>query len=255
MSEMEATTAQNEAAIGPHQEAIRAMMDAGVFYGRKKSRTHPRMRNFILHNRNGIGIINLYKTLEVLEEASKLLTAKSHEGGSVVIVATQPAFNDLVEKFGADHKVAYVCKRWLGGTLTNYQIISKRIEYYRQLKKNWETNAFEKYTKKERVGIERELNRLHEFFSGLDTVNKLPDLMIVIDPTLHAIAVREARQLKIPVIALTNVDSNPDLLDYPVVGNNKSRESVKWFLDQMTLAFNVKKPAAPAPVAAPAAAE
>jgi small subunit ribosomal protein S2 len=162
-------------------------------------------------------------------------------------VATQPAFEDLALETAKELGIPVVTKRWLGGTLTNYKMISKRIEYFKKLKTDMASGAFEKYTKKERLEIERDIERLREFIGGIETMTRLPDVLVVIDPNLHATAVHEARQLHIPVIAYTNVDSNPDVIDYPVLGNNKGRQSVNWFLSKIKQVIIDAKNIKPAP--------
>jgi small subunit ribosomal protein S2 len=219
---------------GPIEELsteIKDMMEAGVFFGCSKSHTHPRMKQFTVGNRNGVDIINLHKTLEMLNDAVIFVKTKVAEGGSVLVVSTQPALADLAREFAKKADALYVVKRWLGGTLTNFKIISKRIEYYKKLKADFASGAMEKYTKKERLSFEREMRRLEEFLGGLEHMQRLPSVLIIVDPKVHSTAIREAKQTNVPVVTLTNIDVNPEGLAHPVVGNNKGRSSVKWFLD------------------------
>ncbi|HTY39643.1 MAG TPA: 30S ribosomal protein S2 [Candidatus Paceibacterota bacterium] len=216
-------------------EGFREMVEAGVFYGRKKNRTNPKMRSNILLNRNGIEIIHLGKTADQLEKAVAFLTETAKIGGNILFVATQPAAEE-VATLAKELGYPVVTRRWLGGTLTNFGIISKRIEYYKKLRTDWENKAFDKYTKKERVMIEKELGRLNELMSGLEALTAKPAAVVVIDPNMHLTAVREARLLKIPVVAFANTDSDPAILDYPVVGNNKARTSIHWFLEKVRAA-------------------
>jgi small subunit ribosomal protein S2 len=175
---------------------------------------------------------------------------KVAEGGNVLVVATQPALADLAAEFAKKVDALYVVKRWLGGTLTNFKIISKRIEYYKKLKADFASGAMEKYTKKERLSFEREMNRLHEFLAGLEHMQKLPSVLIIVDPKVHVTALREAKITNIPVVTLTNIDVNPEGLAYPVVGNNKGRSSVKWFLDGMAKGIEEGRKAALSRIAA-----
>jgi small subunit ribosomal protein S2 len=238
------------------EAAVKEMIDAGVFYGKKKSKTHPRMKPFILNNRNGIEIINLYKTLETLERAEVFVKEKVPGGGMVLLVATQPAFEEEVLAAAKRLECPAVTRRWLGGTLTNFKVISKRMEYYHKLKSDSERNAFDRYTKKERVRIEHEVERLGEFFRGLERLTRLPDMVLVIDPVLHTAAVREARRLRIPVIGFSNVDCDPETLDVAVIGNTKGKTSVLWFLAHIerAIAEARKKAPEPLPAAQPVAA-
>lgn len=212
--------------------AFKEMIEAGVFYGRKKSKTHPRMKQFILGNRNGIEIINLLKTKEMLEAALNSLKEKAASGAPILFIATQPPAENAV-KVALEMGIPAVGVRWLGGTLTNFKVIQSRIEYFKKLKSDWESGSFEKYTKKERLRIERELRRLEELFSSLENMTVLPEILIMIDANLHRTAVREARRMKIPVVAFTNTDSDPAEIDWPVLGNTRAKTSIDWFMSKI----------------------
>jgi small subunit ribosomal protein S2 len=214
------------------ETTYRELVDAGVFYGRKKSKTNPKMKSKILLNRNGIEIINLDKTIDVLNKALTFLKEKINSGALVLMVATQPPALGAV-KLAREFNWPIVTKRWLGGTLTNFKIISKRIDYYKKLKSDLASGALGKYTKKERLMMEKETIRLDELFADIQNMAVRPDLLIVIDPNIHTTAVREARRLKIPIIAYANTDSDPDLLDFAIIGNNKARTSINWFLSKI----------------------
>ena len=164
------TTTEKAVPMSPEElypsEEFREMVEAGVFFGRKKSKTHPKMKPAVLTNRNGIEIINLAKTTEDLEKAVEFLQQKAQEGALMLVVATQPAaasMEGLAKEFG----FPYVSRRWIGGTLTNFKIIRSRIDYFKKLRADWEQKAFDKYTKKERVLIEREIEKLRELMGGL----------------------------------------------------------------------------------------
>lgn len=226
------------------EPALREMITAGVFYGRRKNRTHPRMRQYVLHNRNGIEIINLSKTQDMMEATAAFLKGRAAAGGNILVVGTQPAFEDLLLKFAKDLELPVVTRRWLGGTLTNHKIIYKRIEHLKKLRTDLTAGVFEKYTKKERAGIEREMHRLEELVGGIESLAKLPDAVIIIDPPSQNSVVREAKQIKSPIIAFANVDTDPDTVDYFVLGNTKSRESISWFLLKIGEAIRAGRAAA-----------
>jgi len=230
----ETTTTQ---AVTYPEEASREMIDAGVFYGRKKAKTNPKMRGNVLTNRGGIEIINLAKTADGMEAAAAFLKEKVRNGALVLLVGTQPAVEEAVLHAANKFTIPYVTNRWAGGSITNFKIISKRIEYFKKLRSDFATGALDKYTKKERVVLEKEMNKLKELFGGLEHLLKEPDVVVVIDPNMHNTAVREANRLKIPVIALANVDSNPDEIDYLVPGNDNARKSTTWFLGKIETAI------------------
>jgi small subunit ribosomal protein S2 len=218
-------------------EVPKDVIDAGVFYGRTKSQTNPKMKPYVLTNRNGIEIINVLRTVEDLERACVFLKEKVQGGGLVLVVGTQPQAHASVQALANELQMPFVTRRWLGGTLTNYKVILKRIEYFLKLKSDFAAGVFEKYTKKERVVIEKEIARLEELLGGLTHLTRLPEVLVVIDPFIHKTTVHEANMTKIPVIALADVNSDPDNLTFPVVGNNKARKSIMWFLGKIEQAI------------------
>ncbi len=247
----ETITPQAEAAQQAYpSEASREMMDAGVFYGRKKSKTNPKMKSYVLANRGGIEIINLQKTEEAAEEAAGFVAEKVRQGGLVLFVgavaAADKAITDLAKKYSFPHVTA----RWVGGSITNYRNIAKRIDYMKKLRSDFASHALDKYTKKERLELEKELGRLEELVGGLEQLTREPDVLIVIDPVLHDTAVREAKIKKIPVVAFANVDVDPDLIDYLVPGNDKAKLSIEWFLKKMDKALETGVAARAAALAA-----
>ena len=240
---MEETKQDNLTDLYP-EGTFKDMIDAGVFLGRKKTKTHPRMRPYILTTRNEIEIINLQKTTDDVEKAAAFVKEKVRNGGTVMIVGTQPQAVDAITGFAKELGLLYVNVRWLGGLITNFKVLSKRIEYFKKLKSELQSGALEKYTKKERGGFEKELRRLEELLGGLENYVALPEVLIVMDPNPHMTAVREADHAKIPVVAYVNTDSDPEIVKYPVIGNTKSRKSINWFLGKMSEAIKEGKSAA-----------
>jgi len=237
-------------------EGSREMMDAGVFYGRKKSKTNPKMRQFVIANRGGIEIVNLQKTAEMLDIATAFIKEKVRSGALVLLVGTMPAAEASVANLAKKFNLPYVSFRWVGGAITNFKIVGKRVEYLKKLRTDLASGALEKYTKKERLELEREMHRLEELMGGLENMTREPDVIVMIDPVLHVTAVREARVKKIPIVAFANVDADPDVVDYLVPGNDKSRKSIEWFLGKVEAAIEegLKLKAAQAAQAAEAAA-
>ncbi|HUZ92578.1 MAG TPA: 30S ribosomal protein S2 [Candidatus Paceibacterota bacterium] len=232
----EETTA-NQAVTYP-EEGSREMIEAGVFYGRKKSKTNPKMKPYVLANRAGMEIVNLAKTAEGLERAVAFLKEKVQNGGLILFVGMQAAAEDATTALAKKFTMPYATNRWAGGTITNFKIVSKRIEYMKKLRTDLASGALDKYTKKERLMLEKELARLTIIFGGLEHLTKEPDVLVVVDPNLHSTAVREANRLKIPVIAFANVDSDPDTVDFLVPGNDNARRSVQWFLKKIETAMD-----------------
>lgn len=254
MSENMNSAVADQQASGYPAEAARELIDAGVFYGRKKSKTNPKMRQFVLANRGGIEVINLQKTTEMMDVAAAFVKEKMRENVLVLLVGIEPAAEASVMRLAKKYNFPYVTFRWVGGAITNFKIISKRIEYLKKLRSDLASGALDKYTKKERLELEREMNRLAELMGGLENLTREPDLMIMVDPELHKTALREARRKHIPVVALANVDANPDEIDYLVPGNDKAIKSIEWFFGRLEKAMDegvsMRAPAPAAPAAA-----
>lgn len=225
-------------------ERLKEMVENGVFYGRRKTKTHPRMKPYVLTNRGGIEIINLNKTLEDLEPLLAFIREKIKNGGLMLLVGTQPAAFQGILKVAKEFNFPYVINRWIGGTLTNFKVISKRVEYFWKLRGDLKAGVFEHYTKKEKADLESKIQKSEDIFGGFDTLTRLPDLLLVIDSNLHATAVREAKRMKIPVVVFANIDSDPRTLDHFIVGNNKTKRSVEWFLGKIAEAIIESKNAA-----------
>lgn len=213
------------------------LIEVGFFYGRKKSKIHPKMKPYVLAMRDGVGIINLVKTVEGLNEALNFLENLVKNSGLILVVGTQPAAEESVLNFAKKFNFPYVVNRWIGGTLTNFKVILKRVEYLQKIRADVQSGALDKYTKKERKLIQKEAERLEHLFGGLEMLTRQPDAVLLIDPNLHAITVSEARRLKIPIVSLINLDGNIELIDYPVIGNNKSKKSIDWFFSKLETAI------------------
>lgn len=230
------TAAKKQETVYP-ADGSREMIDAGVFYGRKRSKTNPKMREFILSNRGGIEIINLQKTGEGLARAAGFVTEKVRNGGIPLLVGTSPAADAEILRIAKEFSFPFVTLRWVGGTLTNFKIISKRVEYLKKLRADLAAGILEKYTKKERLEMEREVKRLESLMGGLEVMTREPDFLIVVDSNLHVTAIREAKIRRIPIVAFANVDASPDDIDYLVPGNDKAKMSVSWFLENIEQAI------------------
>src|SRR6266481_1031439 len=216
------------------EAASEEMIEAGVFYGRRKSKTNPKMKGYVLANRGGLEIINLEKTLDGLTLAVSFLKEKVKAGGLVLFVGTQPAAQAPIQKLAEEFTMPFVVNRWLGGTITNFKVLSLRVQHLKKTRADLASGALlDKYTKKERLDMEKEVKRLEVLMGGLENLPHEPNVLVVVDPNVHMTAVREANRMKIPVIALANVDSDPDMIEYPVVGNNKSVKSIDWFLGKI----------------------
>jgi small subunit ribosomal protein S2 len=212
---------------------LEEMIRAGVIYGRKKTKTNPKMAKFIFTNRKGIDLFDLTKTVELLDKEIEFLRDKIDKKVPLLIVGTQPAAKELVKEFARKFGFSYVTERWLGGTLTNFKVISKRRDYMVKLREDKEAGRLEKYTKKEKLKLTEVLHKLEKFFSGIETLKQAPDAIFIIDPIEHETAVREANRLKIPIVAIASTDSDPDKIQHLIPANDNARSSIKWIMDYM----------------------
>lgn len=215
---------------------LQEMMKAGLMYGHKKSKTNPKFRPYIFTTRNGMEVIDLTETTRALESAVGLIKSKIKEGGSVLIVATQPGAKEAVEKLAKEFNFSFVTERWIGGLLTNFKVISKRIEYFKKLQADAASGKLDKYTKKERVMINRDIERMRRIFTGLENLEKLPEVVIVIDASIknHATALREARRMKIKTIGVIDSDDDPEAVDYPIPANDHAKMSIEWIIEKIS---------------------
>jgi len=241
------TVQEGQSSSVENNELVSEMMNLGVFYGQSKSRTNPKMRKYILANRSGFSVINLEKTIVKLEATKKLIKEVTAKREKVMVVGTSPAVRGAVKQLGEELDLPYVTERWLGGTLTNFDTISKRIKHLKKLKEEQKNNAWDKYTKKEKLDKERELNKLDKLFGGIEDLEKPPGLLIVADTTNNESATREARALDIPVIGLLNTDADPAWVDIGIPANDKNIKSVEFLLDQIKDMIKEGIKTAPAP--------
>jgi len=212
---------------------LEELIQSGVLYGRKKSKTNPRMTSFIQMTRNGIEIFDAAKVIKVIEIASEFIKGIAQKNGKLLLVGTQPAAKELIKAMAEKFSWPYVTERWLGGTLTNFKTLSQRVNYFIKLKADRAANRLAKYTKKERLQFDREIARMEKLFGGLERLDKLPDALLIVNTVVHDTALREARRLKIPVIGLINSDGDPSLITYPIPANANARSSIKWILEKL----------------------
>jgi small subunit ribosomal protein S2 len=207
--------------------SMKQLLEAGVHFGHQTRRWNPKMARYIFQERNGIYIIDLQKTVIKLREVYDAVKDMSRRGKIFLFVGTKKQAQDVVREEAERAGMFYVNQRWLGGTLTNFQTIQKRIARLRELERQRDTGLFEVLTKKEVSKLEDELARLERFLSGIKDMPRLPDALYVVDPRKERIAVLEARKLKIPIIAVIDTNCDPDEIDYPIPGNDDAIRAVK----------------------------
>lgn len=229
---------------------IERLFDVGAHFGFTKSRRHPTTSPFIFGNKQGTDIIDLEQTVQALETAKEVCREAGKAGKHILFVGTKEEIVSTVKAHAEQAKMPYVVNRWVGGMLTNFSEIKKRVARLNDLIAQGESGELErKYIKKERVVIGRELNKLIHNFSGIQYMERLPYALIVVDPRHDAIAVREAGDLNIPIIAIGSSDSNIRPIKYPIVANDSLQASVSFILDELVTAYTEGVSAfVPAPV-------
>jgi len=206
--------------------AIQDLLLAGTHFGHLTRRWNPKMKRFIFMERNGIYIIDLKKTLVHLQRACEEVTKVARNGEKILFVGTKKQAKDIIKAEATRCGMFYVNERWLGGTLTNFTTVKKSIKRLKNFEKMATDGTYEKITKKEILQIEREKEKLEKVLGGIKDMNRLPGLIFVVDPKKESIAVQEADRLDIPLVALIDTNSDPDLIDYPIPGNDDAFKSI-----------------------------
>lgn len=212
---------------------MRQLLEAGVHFGHQTRRWDPKMRPYIFSERNGIHIIDLRQTLEAAEKAHEFLRDTVAGGGTVLFVGTKKQAQGVVESAAAKASMPFVNHRWLGGMLTNFQTIHKRILYLRELERMDDSGEMEGLPKKERLRLRREKGKLQAVLGGVRDLHKVPDAVFIIDVKAEAIAVKEAARLGIPIVAVVDTNCDPDLIDHVIPGNDDAIRSSQLMSDFM----------------------
>lgn len=217
--------------------SMKQLLEAGVHFGHQTKRWNPKMGKYIFTARNGIYIIDLQKTVYKVDEAYNFLRDISSRGEKVLFVGTKKQAQDAIKEEAIRSGSYYVDQRWLGGMLTNYATIKKRIKYLKDLKQHEEDGVFENLPKKEVVGLKKEMEKLERFLGGIKEMNRLPGAMFIIDPKKERIAIAEARKLGIPTVAIVDTNCDPDEIDYVIPGNDDAIRAVKLIAGSMANAI------------------
>ena len=212
---------------------MRQMLEAGVHFGHQTRYWNPKMAPFIFGERNKIHIINLEKSLPMAREAYAFVKATVADGGTVLFVGTKRAAREAVRTHAARSEMPFVSQRWLGGMLTNYKTIRQSVKRLMTLEQMAEEGGFEGLTKKEILGLNREQEKLERSLGGIKTMRSLPDVMFVVDVDHEDIAIREARKLGIPVVAVVDTNCSPDGVDYIIPGNDDAMRAIELYTSLM----------------------
>jgi small subunit ribosomal protein S2 len=231
------------------QTQIDSMFKAGAHYAYSRSRRHPSIKPYIFGAKNRVEIFDLEKTAELLAAAKAYVASVAASGKQILFVGSKNEARNIVTAGAGDADLPFVAGRWLGGTLTNFGEIKRRIDKLAKLTEQRAKGELSKYTKKERLLIDREIAKLERFFSGISSMKELPKAIFVIDSKKEKNAVAEAKYIGIPVIALMGSDCDFKDAEYPVVANDSTVSSISYFVKEIASAYKTGKASAPAPVA------
>lgn len=219
--------------------SMKNLLEAGVHFGHQTRKWNPKMSPYVFTARNGIHIIDLQKTVQKAKEAYDALKRYSSQGKKILFVGTKKQARGAIEREAKRCGMYYVSNRWLGGLLTNWNTVKKSIGRLKHLEKMLENNSFEQEarTKKEQLGLQRELEKLRKTLGGIKDMNGIPDILFVIDPKKEEIAVKEAKSLGLKVFAVIDTNCDPELIDYAIPGNDDAIRAITLFLETMANAI------------------
>ena len=211
--------------------SVEEMLKAGMHFGHRTNRWHPKMKPFIYTDKKGVYIIDLNKSREKLAEAMEFMSQLISEGKSVLFVGTKNQVKSGLKKMAEETGMPYIVGKWLGGYLTNFAVVKKSVQKYKELVENRDSGKLDKYTKKEQLDFAREIKKLEERVGGLTGLTKLPDALFVWDIKEEETAVTEARMKNIPIIAICDTNVDPDLVNYPIPANDDATKTIALLME------------------------
>jgi small subunit ribosomal protein S2 len=223
--------------------SIEQMLKAGMHFGHRSSKWHPKMEPFIFGKRNGVHIIDLIQSRQRLEEALAYMQKMKAEGKTILFVGTKMQVKNPLKRVASEIGMPYITEKWMGGTLTNFPIIKKLIKKYKDLTADQKSGMLSKYTKKEQLDFSKEIEKLDLKVGGLTELNKLPDAVFVWDIKVEKTAVLEARKKNIPVIAICDTNTNPTDINYPIPSNDDATKTIKLVLNTIKESMLAAAPA------------
>jgi len=213
--------------------SVEEMEKAGVGFGHKVSKLHPKMKSYVSGVKNGVHVFDLERTAKEFQKALSFISKLVVDGKSIVFVGTKIQLRSMIQNTAIECGVPYVTERWLGGTFTNFETIQKRVNYFKDLEKKRETGELEKYTKKERLNFDREIASLKVKFEGIRNMTKLPDAVFVLGLDRDITCAREAKKKGIKIISIVDTNINPDIVDYIIPANDDAISSVGYMLEKV----------------------
>lgn len=219
------------------QVTVKELLDAGVHFGHQTQRGNPKMKPYIFGARGGIHIVDLQQSMEMAKTALRFIEDTAAKGGRLIFVGTKKQAVDAIKEAAPACGQFFVTKRWLGGMLTNFTTIKNSIEKMRKIEKMRENGEFQLFSKKERSKIDKQYDRLTDYLEGIRDMKEAPAIMFVVDAVKEHIAVKEAQRLGIPIIGIADTNCDPEVIDYPIPGNDDAIRSIKLFCDLVSKAY------------------
>lgn len=210
--------------------SLEELLESGAHFGHQTKRWNPKMEEYLYGSENGVHIFDLTKTKPMIESALEFLRKSASEGKTILLLGTKKQIKDKVVEVAGEAGVPFVSERWLGGTISNFGQMKKSLKKLEEMKANMASGAYNKFTKKERLLIDREITRLERFFGGISTITQIPDVLFVIDTKREAGAVHEANAKKVPVVGIVDSNSDPDVVDYPIPMNDDASKALEYVL-------------------------
>lgn len=213
--------------------SVEEMSKAGLQFGHKKSKVNPKMKKFLFGVRNTVFIIDLERVKDKFAAAIDFARELAAQDKTILFVATKTQFKKMIKETAEAVGMPYASERWLGGSFTNFKIIKKRIDYYKNLEQKMAAGEFDKYTKKEKANIQKEIKTLEKKFGGIKTMDKIPEAIFVVDMKKDKLAVKEAKENGVKVIGIADINIDPDIADYPIIANDDAVSSVRYILEKI----------------------
>jgi small subunit ribosomal protein S2 len=221
--------------------SLEELLESGAHFGHQTKRWNPKMEEYLYGSEQGVHIFDLTKTKPLLEDALEFLTKSVKEGKVVLLLGTKKQIKDKLASVAEKVDVPYVNERWLGGTISNFEMMKRSLKKLEDMKVGMVEGTYNKYTKKERLLIDREITRLERFFGGIKNLTKIPDVIFVIDTKRESAAIREANARKVTIVGVVDSNSDPDLIDYPIPMNDDASRAIEYVLDLVGDAISAGK--------------
>jgi small subunit ribosomal protein S2 len=249
-----ALVAEQSVPVAVQNPEVAAMYQAGMHFGYAKTRRHPAMRPYIFGTKSNVEVFDLFKVLPKLHSALDAIREMGKERKTILFVGAKASARTAVRITANKLGMPHVTERWIGGTLTNFKVITERVQYWQDLQRQKETGELKKYTKHEQTKLAQRIDELDYMFNGLETMKRLPHALVVVDSNDEALAIREAKRKNIPVFALSSTDTDPDAATFIIPGNDNAKTSIAYVLERIAAAY-LEGMALQQPISEPATTE